>query len=212
MRIIELLFFVLLPILSFSQKISISADKMDILYIGVDNPISIAIDNHNCDEIAVKSSNGNITGSNCHYKFYCEDTLLTKSSIIVGLIKDSIITWIDTFKFRLKLIPDPIVFNSNPKFNNRDIIHFFTNAGLIPVMKDFDFEVNFTINNYSIMILRNNSVIFQESGLKGNKITSEIDDFLVDKCKSGDIIFFYDIIAVGPDKIKRLLNNIKLNY
>lgn len=54
---------------SHGQKFSIAADKMNILYVGVDNPITIAVENSSNKSIIIKTNNGKITGNNGSYTF-----------------------------------------------------------------------------------------------------------------------------------------------
>jgi len=54
-------------IFSFGQKVAVSADKNNILYLEVDNPLTIAVENTSCKELVVKTDNGEITGQNGSY-------------------------------------------------------------------------------------------------------------------------------------------------
>ena len=53
---------IILSLSSFSQKFSVSPDKNNVFYIGVDNPITIAVENTSCNSLIVKSTNGKISG------------------------------------------------------------------------------------------------------------------------------------------------------
>jgi len=44
----------------YSQTVSISPTKMNVLYLGVDNPLEIVVENHDCSEIIVKAWRGNL--------------------------------------------------------------------------------------------------------------------------------------------------------
>ena len=45
----------------------VAADKMNVFYIGVDNPISVAVPGIASDKLRVTVNNGTITGSNGKY-------------------------------------------------------------------------------------------------------------------------------------------------
>ena len=52
-----------------AQRFAIGADKNNIFYLGIDNPVSIAVENCPCNNIVLKIKNGNVTGRNCQYLF-----------------------------------------------------------------------------------------------------------------------------------------------
>ncbi len=54
------------------QKTAIAADKSNVLYLEMDNPITIAVENTSCKELIVKSDNGTIKGQNGSYDWIPE--------------------------------------------------------------------------------------------------------------------------------------------
>src|SRR5664279_4244911 len=55
--------------ISSAQKFSISADRNNILYVGLDNPLTIAVENYPSNSIIVETDNGTIEGSSGKYIF-----------------------------------------------------------------------------------------------------------------------------------------------
>ena len=74
-------YFILIHAISFAQKFSIAADKENVLYIGVDNPISIAVENVPARLVIAKINNGKITGKMGNYSVYL--TKMTPTAIIL---------------------------------------------------------------------------------------------------------------------------------
>lgn len=52
-----------------AQHAVVSADKMNVLYSGIDNPVQIAVENCSCKNVVATVTNGSLTGEGCHYIF-----------------------------------------------------------------------------------------------------------------------------------------------
>ena len=70
-------YFLLLLTISFvlrvhGQGIAVAADKMNELYISIDNPITIAAENISNKSLIVKTTNGKLTGEKGQYIFRSE--------------------------------------------------------------------------------------------------------------------------------------------
>src|SRR4030095_14673232 len=87
------------------QLFSVSSDKNNVLYAGVENPLTITVQNILPKDILVKTDNGTLSGANGHYVFYTDTgdvanlTLYKKSSN--GNVK------IGVSSFRVRQLPDP---------------------------------------------------------------------------------------------------------
>lgn len=86
--------------------VAIALDKMNVFYIGVDNPITLAVPNIPSDKLLVTINNGLIKGSNG--KYIVRVTTLGETTITVATIKDDRKVLLSTQTFRVKRIPDPV--------------------------------------------------------------------------------------------------------
>lgn len=98
-----LLFLLLLPIHCLAQHATIAATKMNVLYIGVNNPVSFAVENVKRSDLELVIQNGTAkrTGD-CDY----EISVTKPGTTFISLIKGQ-----DTVyqaKYRVKLLPDPV--------------------------------------------------------------------------------------------------------
>src|SRR4051812_8934984 len=59
--------FMLFTLNAEAQKVVISNGFQNIFYIGIENPVEIAVSNYACDSLSVEIDNGSIKGSNCEY-------------------------------------------------------------------------------------------------------------------------------------------------
>ncbi|MCG8700057.1 MAG: M48 family metalloprotease, partial [Bacteroidales bacterium] len=86
---------------STSHGVVIAVEKMNLFYVAVDNPISIAVDGISNDELEVQISNATIEGSNGEYLVKpkrpgnCIITVMHKGEVI------------DKKEYRVKILPNP---------------------------------------------------------------------------------------------------------
>ncbi len=85
------------------QPVAIALDKMNVLYIGVVNPVTIAVADVPSDKLIVDIDNGSITGSNGKYNAVVTQT--GTATIKVTTVKDDRKVVLSTQTFRVRLIP-----------------------------------------------------------------------------------------------------------
>ena len=84
----------------------VSADNMNIFYIGVDNPVSVAVPGVLSDKLKVTISEGSISGSNGKYTVNVSKPGDTEISVYVET-KPGVYEKEGTKKFRIRRIPYP---------------------------------------------------------------------------------------------------------
>lgn len=183
----------------------ISADKMKVLYLGIDNPISIAVPGITSDKIRVSITNGNITGGNGKYIVKVNNA--TESIIdVTAEISPGEFAKVGSDTFIIRKIPSPKLclgnhcddtflmskeeFLENPEFK--------AEIGL-------PFDIKFEIVSYSFTYQINE--VATTTKVNGKKITPEIIDIIKNQ-KDNNKVIFEDIIARGPDGTSRKLNSI----
>ena len=88
------------------NSVVVSADKMNILYVGIENPVSIAASGISSDKLKVIISNGTISGSNG--KYIVQPGGGSESIIDVSAeVKPGEIKKVGSVVFKVKRIPDP---------------------------------------------------------------------------------------------------------
>jgi hypothetical protein len=190
------LFFVvmLLAAMAEAQEAVLSMDKMNVAYMGVDNPVSIAITEHSCSEIIVECSNGSLEGKECRYVFkpaHAGEAIMT-----IKLKQGNDTVEIGKSKIRVKRIPDPVIsmgFLTNSMFENGK-------TALIPIM-EMDFELFVRIAHFRMTVLRNDTVYLQEEA-NDNRYTSPMKKYFSEMVKC-DVITIDQIKVSMPDNSKR---------
>lgn len=181
---------------SFSQTVSVSADKMNVFYIGVDNPVTITASNASCKDLVIKISNGQISGSNCNYVVRsdtvgtCRITVSSKDPAKKG--------WSSTSSFRVKMLPKP-VFRVGPYGGC-----YFTASKLVLQAQQYvrselwyvDIDIRIKVDSFRLRILRDSVETFSLIN-RGNKISDEIHNAFNTLTK-GDIIVFDQVMISSP--------------
>ncbi len=181
---------------------SVTAEQMNVLYIGVDNPIEVSA-------AGVSSNSLNATGTNV--------TLTKKDAnhynARVTKVGEAIITLTGENgfslprKFRVKRIPDPVakLLAGGDDVNRGGVISSGTMAaapGLQADLINFDFNARCNIASYTVVVNKRNEDPIAKQGT-GNAFSSEIKGAL-STIRGGDKVFIFDIKALCPgDDITR---------
>jgi hypothetical protein len=183
---------------------------MNVLYIGVENPIKIAIANYPCNKIIVKPTYGYIipTAKNCHFIYKIDSCNINKERIFFGIINNGTIKWLDSVEYRVKKTPDPeIIIDNNLNWIGPVTKNNLINSKIIAKIFDFDFECYSEVVNYSIEIRRNDTLLFRETNINGNKFTEKLNSEILKSQKGDHFIFFDILIKSSQDKCIRELKS-----
>jgi hypothetical protein len=198
---------------AYQQVVTVSNDKMNLLYKGISNPLTIVVEDYPCNKTIAKSDCGilKLLYDSCHYEFYADSSCSYLTTIQVGIIDSGKTKWIGSKPFRVKPIYDPTATYAGTTGGHIEKQKLLSGDKIIPVMKDWDAEIYFIVNNYSLSITRNDSLVTNETNLIGDKVSSNTKVYSeLEKTVSNDIVLLYNISVTGPDKIIRILNEIKL--
>ena len=187
---------------------AVANSKMNVFYIGVENPVTIALSNVPAsNEIEVKISEGTVTPIKEKPNAY-----------IVKVNKMGIVT-IDVFfqgtkygehKFRVKKIPDPTARLPirMPCFVHTDMMVAFKEIKkMVAVLDNFNFDVKCEIVNFKFTRspkIEAPITLINISGDFSPEVNAEIA-----KSKKGDTHYFDDVLAKCPGDIApRTLNSL----
>jgi len=187
-------------------SLTVSPTKMNVLYVAVDNPVSISAGGVSDAQIMASISQGSIIRDGRGW--VARVTQPGKAVVSVTAKVGTKLKPMGSFEFRTKNVPNPTAYIANTDGGpvSRDLL---AASALIPRMpSDFDFELNFLITSYTFSgnVKGGDLVEFKGSG---NKLTEDMRNF-IRTCKRGSKIFFEDIYAKGPDGKNRKLNSIVL--
>ncbi|MDP4268353.1 MAG: GldM family protein [Bacteroidota bacterium] len=194
MKIVLLLLFILSVGLGFSQKLVVSATKMNVVYVGVDNPISIAAINVSPEKYIVSTNNNCIMSPVGNGDFI----LRAKQS---GICEITVMAENDTLGkqlFSAHRLPDPIAKVGSRK-EGRVPVEYFEKFGYINLEKPdgFDFDVKYSIVSFRFLYITDGGTPVELLS-RNNRFTPEMIR-TINKFNSGDIVTFQDIKVKCPD-------------
>jgi gliding motility-associated protein GldM len=186
----------------------VAAEKMNVLYIGVDNPMAISVPGVSSDKVKVSATGSglvlrpNPAAGAGHYM--ATVTTVGKSTISVSAEIAGKVIPMGTFEYRVKKVPDPVATIANMKGGsiNKNVL---AAATLIPTLENFDFELFFKITGFKMTIAGKGRDIL-EFETQGNQLTQVMRDNL-GKTRAGDKVFFEYIkakMATGPQDQRSL--------
>jgi len=185
---------------------SIALDKMNVLYIGVANPITVAASGGGDDRIAVSLPGGRLekTGPGKYNAFVSGGDNVTVTVSVDGKVAGA-------SQFRVRSIPKPTATVGG--FASGDNINagaFKSQAGVGAYIKDFPFELKYTVTSFTISTDSDDGDII-EANVQGNAWGSARN--VLNQIKPGKTVYIDNIRATGEDgkssKIPSLVYYIK---
>lgn len=173
--------------------LSVTADKMNVLFVGIDNPLTIAISGLSYKDINVTISDGEITGGNGKYIARVSKVGKVEIEVTKGDEK------IGSAKFRVKAFPTPYaaIGGVSEGFISKDFILKQEEIEII-TPTDFDFG-GYHVKKFTLGIMREGFLTEEVS--QSNKLTENQKELLT-SLKPDDFFQITNIIASGPDSLE----------
>ncbi len=188
-----------------SASTAVSLDKMNVLFIGVDNPITISAAGVGAEGVSASISNGSLVRSGKNGGWIARVNSEGNATITVSANGKS-----TPFTYRVRSIPDPTPMIGASKGGNISASAFKSQAGVRAVLENFFFDAKFTVTSFKIT---GDGAGFEDiaeasnSGAGWNGGAQNI----VNKARSGSFITIEEIRAVGPDGRTRSLQPMLFN-
>jgi gliding motility-associated protein GldM len=172
----------------------VSPDKMNVLFIGVQNPVSVSAPGVPKDKLHVSISNGSLSGSAGKYEATVSapgEATITVSGDVGG--KTAVL---GSTMFRIKRIPDPKAQFAGKSSGATSAANLKAQDRLFAKLENFYFDINFTVSRFTMYIMkpRQDAIILNSSG---SELTSQMRQAL-NTIGPGTKVIFSNIIATGP--------------
>jgi gliding motility-associated protein GldM len=177
------------------RSIAVALDKMNVFYIGVENPVSVSAAGISSNDLKVSGNGINIRKGDGSGKYVVTATTPTNdASITVSAPGVS-----QTFNFRVKRIPDPVPrLGGNPKNKGGTMGNgeFKAQGGISAILENFDFDAKCDIVGFELTYLpkRQDPITAINNGARWS---SQVADF-IQKAKPGDAYFFDEVKCKCP--------------
>ncbi|HRI34425.1 MAG TPA: GldM family protein [Saprospiraceae bacterium] len=175
------------------RSCNVAAEKMNVFYIGVDNPVAISAAGVPSAQLQVNATGAGIAISKIGGGKY---------NVTVGQQGEATITLSGgglqptAFTFRAKKIPTPTPMLSDKRGGAMPNGVFKAQQGVIPVLENFDFQAKCQIQSFRLVRVaprQDAEITLNTTGRFGSEATASIN-----KAKPGDRYLFEDIKARCP--------------
>ncbi|MEP7280233.1 MAG: gliding motility protein GldM [Bacteroidota bacterium] len=180
---------------------SVFLEKMNVLYIGVDNPMTISAGSAGLEKMQVNiGGNGTITSVG-NGRFIAKPSSPGTAKINVTVNGKT-----TPFEMRVKRLPDPNAFVGQSKGGSTSSAAFKAQGG-VRAQLESDFDAPFQVLGYTVAA---NVGIYREVSNEGAR-WSEASQALIKQAGPGSQVFFDKIRVKGPDGTIRELPGIFFN-
>lgn len=189
----------------------VSPTKMNVLYIGVENPVSISVPGVPTENLSPSLSGGTLRAGKEKGEFIAEvkggtEAIVSVSAKFMVDGKPSTKN-MGQFKFRVKRVPDPVAYIANKKDGMVSANELIAAGAVIPKMENFDFDLQFRITSFDLSMNMQGDFITKSA--TGNRLSPEMAQMLK-SAKKGTKIYIEEVKAVGPDATPRKLAPLNL--
>jgi len=189
-------------------SLTVAATKMNVFYIGVDNPVSISAPGIAEANLSPSISVGTLTRDPGGKDWIVKvpqgqpKTVISVNAMYQGESRP-----MGSAEFRIRRVPSPVAEIAGQVEGSIDKSTLLAAGAIIPVMRDFEFELFFEVKSFRMTTIVGGDGISKRGN--GNRLSDEMIS-MVQSARKGQKFFFENIQAEGPDKIPRSLNPISL--
>lgn len=188
----------------------VSPDKMNVFYIGVDNPVSISVPGFPAERItATLNKNGTLKMDKPGHFIANVTTVDLKGEtevVVSAKMQDGTVKPMGSKAFRVKRVPDPVAKVGNEKGGSVKAATFKVQRGMLADLENFDFDVRFAVVSFEMTYAAARQDLLTATA-DGPLFTQKMLDYL-SKGKPGDVFYFDKIKVKGPDQVIRSLPGI----
>lgn len=183
----------------------VSAEKVKVLYIGLDNELAVSGGNVGDEKVTVAINNGSLSKIGPG-RYIAKPTTPGKAVVTVNSDGKP-----SSFEFRVKTVPDPTPMVGASKGGRIPANVFKAQRGIRAELENFVFEgVSFTVTGYTFYAT---GAGFPDAGVKPGIRSNTFDAVqdLMNRCKPGTTVVLDEIKAVGPGGNTRTLPTMAFN-
>jgi len=190
--------------------IVVSPDKMNVFYIGVDNPVSISVPGIAAEDIQPSMSGGSISGARGKYIVKVTAAMSGKecSVNVSAKTKTGVKSMGQGVKFRVKSVPDPVAEFAGKR--GTDVIQQAALKGSSAVMAkldNFEFDLKFPVMSFSVSMNVNGQEI--EEATNGSALSDKQKSMLA-KAKKGNKVYIENVKVKKPDGSVKTIGSVNL--
>ncbi|MBE9585659.1 gliding motility protein GldM [Mucilaginibacter sp. JRF] len=186
----------------------VSPDKMNVLYIGVPNPISVSAPGVPLEKLRVSAPGATIKGANGKYTATVSSIGTVKVSVS-GEVAPGKTQVLGVTEFRVKRIPDPKAMFAGKSGGSTSSANIRGQERLFARLENFEFDAKFEVTRFSLLLAKPRQDVIKVTSTSGS-VSPQMRAAL-NTVTPGTKVIFTDIMAVGPDGSQRGLDDIVIS-
>jgi gliding motility-associated protein GldM len=183
---------------------SVFLEKMNVMYVGVDNPILISGGSVGSEKVRVSFADGSISKASGD-RYIAKPSRVGMSKIVVNADGKNY-----EFPMRLKSLPNPTAFVGTKKSGALSAAEFKAIGAVIARYEDTDFEAPFRVVSYRLGAVGGPISQYADAVNEGNRWSGQAAG-LVARTGPGSRVFIDNILVVGPDGKQREIPGLQFN-
>jgi len=182
----------------------VSPTAMNILYIGLDNPIDISVPGVTPDNIRASISHGSLTkgrvryGNRTYRGAWIAKPPLGRNEVVINVNsvkEDGTMQRHGNITFRVKKPPPPVAKIAGKKSGTITLTELTSQIGLAAEVEDFEFDVRYQVTSFKVGIIARG--LLTEEASTSYRLTDS-QKGLIGQLRRGSQVMFTEIRAVGP--------------
>lgn len=169
----------------------VSPSKMNVFYIGVDNPVEVSAAGAAASDLQVSMNGGTIEGRGGNYTVRV--TQQGTATINVRAAGENY----GNFEFRVKRIPDPVAQVAGKPGGTIPASQLSVQKGIAAVLEGFDFDAKFNVVSFDMVYAAKRQDLAVARGNSAS-FNAQMQGYL-QRAKPGDLFYFENIKVRGPD-------------
>jgi len=189
-----------------APNVIVSPTAMNVLYVGIDNPIDISVPGVASNMIQATMTNGNISRGRVEgYRgeWASQPTTVGRDAAInVSAIINGERMTFPPYEFRVQRIPDPVAKFANMTEGTVSKNVATAQPGVFAVLEDFLFDLEYQITQFTVSVQQRG---FDKSETSNSNRLTQEQRALIESLNRGQKLSIINIRAVGPDNTSRRL-------
>jgi gliding motility-associated protein GldM len=194
-------------------NVIVSPTAMNVMYMGIPNPIDVSVPGISPDKIHIRVVNGTFTTERVKKsgkQEYFKGSWAVKPNAVGQDVQVVVTADISgkpvqyaPYPFRVKSIPTPVAVFANKSTGTVQRATAAAQQGVFATLPDFDFDLQYNVTGFTILYSDKGSD-YEESSTNSNLTAKQKD--LISRLTRGKNLIIKDIKALGPDgRTKELL-------
>lgn len=194
-----------------SAGASMQLDKMNVFYIGVENPITVTAAGYSLEDVSVSIPGASVNGTEKgKYAVSVTKEMMPEVTAVINAKTATGIKQVGASKIRIKRIPDPIAILGGKRGGVIAANAFRAQMGPVALLENFDFQARYEIVSFDFSYQPKRKDYVGPLPVTGTLFSGNptVSTYVKTLAAIGDRVYIDNIKARGPDGSIRAIGTI----